>query len=216
VSFQNLFQGGEKPSGAPPRDAATVILLRPSGSIAGSYTVFLVKRVQGVQFMGGAHVFPGGRVNEGESIEAAAVREVREECGVELDAASLRPWARWVTPEAEKKRFDARFFVARVPGDQIAKADEAEVTEGDWLAPADALTAVDDGKIFMAPPTIWNLMELAALPTIENVLLEAERRKERGIQPIMPTLSLEGGAVELRIPGGRFTLEDGRFRAFRT
>src|SRR5262245_29573201 len=97
-----------------PRDAATVILLRPKGA---AYEVFLVKRAQAIAFMGGAHVFPGGRVDSkvDASIEAAACREVKEEACVDLDTGALRIFARWVTPEVEPKRFDARFFVAAVP-----------------------------------------------------------------------------------------------------
>src|SRR5438105_1907396 len=95
-----------------PRDAATVILLRPEKG--GGYSVFLVKRAQQIAFMGGAHVFPGGRVDPktDPNVEAAGVREVEEECGVKLDVRGLKPFARWVTPEVEPKRFDARFFVA--------------------------------------------------------------------------------------------------------
>src|ERR1700687_520723 len=45
---------------AHPRPAATVIVLRngPAGP-----EVFLVRRHEGTPFMGGAHVFPGGRVD---------------------------------------------------------------------------------------------------------------------------------------------------------
>src|SRR4051812_16921248 len=37
--------------------------------------------------------------------------------GVRLETSALQPWARWITPRSrlQAKRFDARFFVARVP-----------------------------------------------------------------------------------------------------
>jgi 8-oxo-dGTP pyrophosphatase MutT (NUDIX family) len=51
-------------SDAPPvRPAATVIVLRDT--VAGP-EVFLVRRHHAVAFMAGAHVFPGGRVDEGD------------------------------------------------------------------------------------------------------------------------------------------------------
>ena len=37
------------------------------------------------------------------------------------------------------KRFDTRFFVAVVPGDQVARHDDFETTESIWLSPREAL-----------------------------------------------------------------------------
>jgi 8-oxo-dGTP pyrophosphatase MutT (NUDIX family) len=47
------------------RPASTVVLLRP----ARPFDVFLVRRSDSIAFMGGAHVFPGGRVDAEDHIE---------------------------------------------------------------------------------------------------------------------------------------------------
>lgn len=47
------------------RRASTVVLLRP----AHPFDVFLVRRSDSIAFMGGAHVFPGGRVDAADHIE---------------------------------------------------------------------------------------------------------------------------------------------------
>jgi 8-oxo-dGTP pyrophosphatase MutT (NUDIX family) len=52
-----------EPIAANPRPAATVVVLRDSP--AGP-EVFMVRRHEGTAFMGGAHVFPGGRVDAGD------------------------------------------------------------------------------------------------------------------------------------------------------
>src|SRR5436190_22341866 len=47
------------------RPASTVVLLRP----AHPFDVFLVRRSDSIAFMGGAHVFPGGRVDAADQID---------------------------------------------------------------------------------------------------------------------------------------------------
>jgi 8-oxo-dGTP pyrophosphatase MutT (NUDIX family) len=73
---------------APARPASTVVLLRPSST---RFDVFLVRRHDKVAFMGGAYVFPGGRVDEADrafddrnAFHVAAIRELFEEAGILL------------------------------------------------------------------------------------------------------------------------------------
>ena len=53
---------------APARPASTVVLARPS---PGGFEVFLVRRADAIAFMGGAHVFPGGRVDPHDRLDEA-------------------------------------------------------------------------------------------------------------------------------------------------
>ncbi len=77
---------------AAPRPAATLLLLRDG---AGGLEVLMVARAREVDFASGALVFPGGRVEAGDSTLApaedplgqfriAAIREAWEECGLLL------------------------------------------------------------------------------------------------------------------------------------
>lgn len=52
-------------SSVPARPASTVVLVRPARD---GFEVFLVRRHDRIAFMGGAHVFPGGRVDPADEI----------------------------------------------------------------------------------------------------------------------------------------------------
>ncbi len=64
-----------------PRDAATVILVRDG---ADGVEVFFVKRHADVRFMGGAFVFPGGKLDPGDSSREIVADLGDEECAARL------------------------------------------------------------------------------------------------------------------------------------
>lgn len=78
-----------------------------------------------------------------------------------LDAAALIPWARWVTPRFEKRRFDAWFFVAALPDGQEPRVTTDEAHDDIWIRPSAALALLTGGEMAMLPPTWWTLRQLA-------------------------------------------------------
>jgi glyoxylase-like metal-dependent hydrolase (beta-lactamase superfamily II)/8-oxo-dGTP pyrophosphatase MutT (NUDIX family) len=141
------------------REAATVMLLRPVPDGEGrGFEVFLQRRVASMAFAAGMTVFPGGaRDPQDIDLRATAVREVVEETGVVLAPGDLHPWARWVTPVGEPRRYDALFFVAELPPGQAPVATGTEMDRVVWLRPADALAAHTRGELGMWPPTMVTL-----------------------------------------------------------
>jgi 8-oxo-dGTP pyrophosphatase MutT (NUDIX family) len=98
----------------------------------------------------------------------------------------LRPWSRWVTPEAEERRYDTRFFVATMPADQRAAGGTGESDRAAWLRPAAAVAAAEAGELTLLPPTAITLGELAAFPGIQAVLTA-----DPPITPRRPVVVLE-------------------------
>lgn len=82
--------------------------------------------------------------------------------GATLRASALVPYAHWVTPPIEKRRYDTVFFLARVPDDQRASHDAIENSAGAWLSPQATLDAHGAGQLRLAPPTLWELTALSA------------------------------------------------------
>jgi 8-oxo-dGTP pyrophosphatase MutT (NUDIX family) len=198
----------------PARPASTVVLLRPSAS---GFEVFLVRRHDTVAFMGGAHVFPGGRVDDSDIAEEeamrhrlAAVRELEEEAGVRIGVDALTPFAHWVTPDIEIKRFDTWFFLAEMPAAQAAVHDGTEHSDSLWVDPADAVAMARRGDIALPPPTWTTLQTLAAFATIDDVLRWA---RTTAIVRIQPEVEERDGVKTLLTPRGRFVLENGRWKS---
>lgn len=285
-----------------PLPSATVIVLRErKAKRPQQFELFMVRRADRSSFMGGAHVFPGGKVDEADlhpnmqalcdglesasvgvpaldgallpaaeaaAFRLAALRELFEEAGVLLardntgtfvsfespekrdrfagyrvaaqqfslplvmvlaeeglrfDVSALTPWAWWVTPQEERKRFDARFFLARMPENQEAMHDNQETTTSAWFSPAEALERYRNNEIHLVPPTLRTLEELSSYETLEELWAAAQAKVITRIQPRLVT---EGEKLMILLPGDsehpaepgqavsgatRFVMEGGRW-----
>jgi 8-oxo-dGTP pyrophosphatase MutT (NUDIX family) len=126
------------------------------------------------------------------------LREIASDEGLRLALDLLTPFAHWVTPEAERRRFDARFFVAQAPAGQRLRHDEVETTDGVWITAADALMRSERGDMTLGPPTLRTLEELAEVRSVRGVL---EWARTRPRFRILPRLVIQGGVRILALPG---------------
>ncbi len=216
------------------------------------------------RFAAGAHVFPGGTLDEednshewakrlkppsteaiagaadpggppGLAFVVAALRETFEETGVLLaggklpDAEDLararsdliagrrsfleivRDWnvrlladrlvfcARWITPEALPRRYDARFFLEEAPPEVEVSAERGELVEHMWIRPREALELYFDYRLRLLYPTAKTLSWLEDGDTVEEW---RQRFLSRRITPILPRLRWDedGGVISI-IPG---------------
>lgn len=239
-----IFSG---PVTTPVLPAATVVVLRDGD---GGLEVLMLRRHARSDVLGGAFVFPGGKLDAADravalsgrlddsaaalharlgepqldAVQAAALfvaacRETLEESGVlfardadaatalhvrdevcrarsfdavldalalRLDTGALVPWTRWVTPRVPammSRRFDARFFVARLPDGQQARHDDHEATESLWLRPTVAIERYRRREIVLAPVQLMSLVHLARHSSSASVLDEARSRMPPLIEP---------------------------------
>jgi 8-oxo-dGTP pyrophosphatase MutT (NUDIX family) len=90
--------------------------------------------------------------------------------GLVIRSDLLAPYARWITPMFEPRRFDTYFFLARLPEDQIARDVGGEADLGRWLRPADA------ADLPMLPPTAYQLADLAATASVDAAFIAGQER----------------------------------------
>ena len=83
---------------------------------------------------------PGGHIGRGESAVAAAVRELREEAGVRIDIADVRPaYARTVVWDRRRDRCE--IFEAVLSDRPAVRIDNREVVWAAFMSLDDALVA---------------------------------------------------------------------------
>jgi 8-oxo-dGTP pyrophosphatase MutT (NUDIX family) len=180
----------------PARPAASVIVLRDSP--AGP-EVLLVQRTPSARFMGGAWVFPGGAVDQGESPDETARRELEEEAAVTLPPeAPLTPFSRWITPAEVKTRFDTWFFVVEAPAGAEPRVDGAECVDARWIRPQQALDESDGERLQLVFPTIKHLEQLAGFPSVAATI-DAARSRE--VRPVQPRIVVDSGRPTVLLPG---------------
>lgn len=110
----------------------------------------------------------------------------------------LAPWAHWITPRFEERRYDTWFFVASVPSGQDPQDVSGEADRAVWVRPADAVAAAQRGDVAMLPPTQVVLSELASFASVKEVDAAAAGRT---VEPIMPAWRDDGDAVRFLLPG---------------
>ncbi|HET8796355.1 MAG TPA: NUDIX hydrolase [Thermoanaerobaculia bacterium] len=101
------------------------------------------------------------------------------------DLESLVWTSRWITPAGAPKRFDTYFFLARVPPDAVATAEESEAVEVAWVSPENALARNAAGTMAMIFPTLRNLEALCGFESAEALLASRRGRKIEPVQPIL-------------------------------
>ena len=114
--------------------------------------------------------------------------------GLVLRSDLLKAWAHWITPEAETRRFDTRFFVAALPQGQRTRDVGGEADKVLWLS---AATAIEQGarqEINLMPPTHRTLSEMSAYASVEEVFAAP-----REIVTYMPRIIEKDGRIVIEL-----------------
>lgn len=105
---------------------AVLVIFKKDNKVA-----FMLRQNTG--WMDGHYGLPGGRVDNGESYTAAAIREVKEEVGITLQPADLKPVLTLQRHSDDSDWVDIAFEVTNWEG-ELTNAEPDVHAEITWLA----------------------------------------------------------------------------------
>jgi 8-oxo-dGTP pyrophosphatase MutT (NUDIX family) len=118
--------------------------------------------------------------------------------GMDLEAATLTPFARWVPKFHAVRRFDTLFFVAEAPpGDWPPNVIAGECSGAYWLSAAEALERETSGLARLIFPTRRNLERLAQHASFAEIQTDALAHP---IEPVTPWIEERDGEKFITIP----------------
>lgn len=129
--------------------------------------------------------------------DPAAMLNLMREAGLRLTLDRLVPFAHWITPAFEPRRFDTHFFLVRAPDGQVVRHDGREAVDHQWVAPGELLAKRLQGEAKLMFPTRLNLQVLAKSANAAAAEAEARGRK---IVTVEPQLVDRGDSKVLVIP----------------
>jgi len=89
------------------------------------------------------------------------------------DVGQMHYVARWITPLGSPRRFDARFFIARIPSNQIPHHDDSELVNSAWLTPYEILDRIDQEEMILMTVTERMIRSLALFNSASQVINSA-------------------------------------------
>jgi 8-oxo-dGTP pyrophosphatase MutT (NUDIX family) len=126
-----------------------------------------------------------------------AMTDFLDRRGLVLRSDLLGAWAGWLTPVFEPRRYRTWFFVADLPEGQRTRDVSSESSQVVWMPAGHAVAAVDDGRMFMLPPTYLTCLEVSRHATPEAVLSACA---ERDVEMFMPEVVDDGEGFTLTRP----------------
>jgi 8-oxo-dGTP pyrophosphatase MutT (NUDIX family) len=100
----------------------------------------------------------------------ATLLDVMRAEGLRPDIDRMVYCSHWITPVAEPKRYDTRFFLAEIPDGCAVTIDEREMSDALWVTADEALAQFQRGVLPMVFPTVKTIQMLQPYETVDQML----------------------------------------------
>ncbi|HOY78656.1 MAG TPA: NUDIX hydrolase [Hyphomonadaceae bacterium] len=115
--------------------------------------------------------------------DPALLIKLAREASLRLTLDRLIPFAHWITPNFEPRRFDTHFYLVHAPADQVVRHDGREAVDHQWVAPQELLERRKQGGAKLMFPTRLNLEVLARSSTAAEAVAAARAREVVTVEP---------------------------------
>lgn len=138
-------------------------------------------------------------LRDAPTLPPGSLAEQLQVSGLELATDRLVPFAHWITPASEAKRFDTRFFLAALPENHggVHAADGGEAVQAGWITPAEGIAAFEADRMVLLPPTLYSLQRLATCRTAADAIAQA---RATPVVTILPVLEFTPEGVYHNVP----------------
>lgn len=145
--------------------------------------------------------------SEVEKEPARFIALVRD-AGLRLTLDRLVPFAHWITPSFEPRRYDTHFFLVRAPSSQIVRHDGREAVDHEWVAPERLLDRRRRGEAKLMFPTRLNLELLGQATSASAAEAAARVRKVVTVEPQVVDRGEAGQVLVIPAEAGYSVVEE--------
>ncbi|HMN78618.1 MAG TPA: NUDIX domain-containing protein [Burkholderiaceae bacterium] len=142
--------------------------------------ILLARRRDGSPVDGGTDF---ERWRKGLNDRSLKLGDVLDDGDLQLACDDLVHFAHWITPPMMPKRFDTHFYLARIPGEQVAGHDGHENVDSVWISPEQAIADAEAGSRTIIFPTLSNVVRLAQYASVAAAFDGARAAPVRPITP---------------------------------
>jgi recombination protein RecT len=102
--------------------------------------------------------------------DGAVLLDLLRDIGAAPDISRMVYCSHWITPVAEPKRYDTRFFLAELPAGCNESIDAREMSDAVWFTATEALKRFQTGELPMVFPTVKTLQLLEPYESVDAML----------------------------------------------
>jgi 8-oxo-dGTP pyrophosphatase MutT (NUDIX family) len=165
--------------------------------IAAAREVFeesgLILATRGGKLLSGDECAGFDAMREAVEKDPALFLKIVRDAGMRVTLDRLVPFAHWITPSFEPRRFDTHFFLVNAPEGQVVRHDGREAVDHSWVNPLDLIERRKTGEVKLMFPTRLNLQLLAKSATAAEAEQAARGRKVVTVEPVVG--ERDGGKV---------------------
>jgi 8-oxo-dGTP pyrophosphatase MutT (NUDIX family) len=124
--------------------------------------------------------------------------DMMDELSLAPDISRMVYCSHWITPVAEPRRFDTRFFLAEVPAGTDVSIDAREMSDAAWVTASRAIEQFRNGTLPMVFPTVKTIQLLLPYRSVHDML---DAFRDTDVPALLPRLVRTEDGVGIVMPG---------------